>query len=109
MKKTISETQYICDVCGKKANGDFFMDLNVNGDYENSYYCPLDLCNVCMYNFYRFLGQHESEMMKFLDSRRSDLRCSEANKKILIKELKRMNEEKLMNECKWPLWGAKYL
>ena len=108
MKKQITETQYICDVCGKKANGNFFMDLHINDDYENSYYCPLDLCNACMYNFYRFLGQHESEMMKFLDSRRSDLRCSEANKKVLIKELKRMNEEKLMNECKWPLWGAKY-
>lgn len=106
MKKQV--TEYVCDVCGKKANGDFFMDLNVNGDYEDSYYCPLDLCKECMYFFYRFLGQHEADMMKFLDSRRSDLRCSETNKKVLIKELKHMKEDKLMNECKWPFWGAKY-
>ena len=33
MKKQITETQYICDVCGKKANGDFFMDLHINDDY----------------------------------------------------------------------------
>ena len=102
MKKRVTETQYICDVCGKKANGDFFMDLHVNDDYEDSYYCPLDLCNVCMYNFYMFLGQHEADMMKFVDSRRSDLRCSEANKKVLIRELKDMNSD---NES---FLGAKY-
>ena len=103
MKKIVSETQYICDVCGKKANGDFFMDLNVNDDYMDSYYCPLDLCKDCMHNFYRFLGQHEVDMMKFLDSRRSDLRCSGANKKVLIRELKDMNSDKESF-----LWGAKY-
>lgn len=105
MKKQVTETQYICDVCGKKANGDFFMDLHVNDDYEDSYYCPLDLCKDCMQNFYRLLCQHEVDMMKFLDSRRSDLRCSEANKKVLIQELKDMNE----NDNKCLLWGAKYL
>lgn len=101
MKKIVSETQYICDVCGKKANGDFFMDIHVNDDYEDSYYCPLDLCKDCMQNFDIFLGEHEVNMMKFLDSRRSDLRCSEANKKVLIRELKDMNE----NDNEGHLWG----
>lgn len=90
MKKQVTETQYICDVCGKKANGDFFMDLHVNDDYEDSYYCPLDLCKDCMQNFDIFLGEHEVEMMQFLDARRSDLRCNETNKNILLRELKHM-------------------
>ena len=106
MKKRV--TEYVCDVCGKKSDGVFSMDMHVNDDYEDSYYCTLDLCKDCLQNFDIFLDEHEVDMMKFLDSRRSDLRCSEANKKVLIKELKRMNEEKLMNECKWPFWGAKY-
>lgn len=90
MKKQVTETQYLCDVCGKKAMGDFFMDLHVNDDYVDSYYCPLDLCYGCMHNFYMFLGQHEVEMMQFLDARRSNLRCTNTNKKFLLKELKHM-------------------
>lgn len=95
MKKQVTKTQYICDVCGRKADGDFFMDMHVNDDYNESYYCPLDLCKDCMQNFEMFLGEHEVNMMKFLYSRRSDLRCNETNKKVLLRELKRMRNDSL--------------
>lgn len=90
MEKQVTETQYICDVCGKKADGDFFMDMHVTDDYVDSYYCPLDLCKDCMQNFVMFLEEHEVEMMQFLDARRSNLRCTDTNKKFLLKELKHM-------------------
>lgn len=95
MEKQVTETQYICDVCGRKADGDFFMDMHVNDDYNESYYCPLDLCKDCMQNFEMFLGEHEVNMMKFLYSRRSDLRCNKTNKKVLLRELKRMRNDSL--------------
>lgn len=104
MKKQVTETQYLCDICGKRADGNFFMDMNVNDDCEDTYYCPLDLCKDCMRNFNIFIGDNEVKMMQFLDSRRSGLRCSEANKKVLIRELGRMNE----NDNEWHLWGANY-
>lgn len=94
MKKQVIETQYICDVCGRKADGDFFIDLHVNDDYVDSYYCPLDLCKDCMQNFDIFLSEHQFAIMRFVDSRRSDLRCNEANKKVLLRELKRMRDDK---------------
>lgn len=94
MKKQVTETQYICDVCGRKADGDFFIDLHVNDDYVDSYYCPLDLCKDCMQNFDIFLSEHQFAIMRFVDSRRSDLRCNEANKKVLLRELKRMRDDK---------------
>lgn len=90
MKKQVTKTQYICDVCGKKATGGFFMDMHVNDDYVDSYYCPLDLCKDCMQNFEMFLYKHEVDMMRFVDSRRSDIRCNETNKNILLRELKHM-------------------
>lgn len=93
MKKQVTETQYICDVCGRKAGGDFFMDMHVNNDYKESYYCPLDLCKDCMENFEVFLSEHEVNMMRFVDSRRSDLRCTESSKKTLLRKLKRMKEQ----------------
>ena len=93
MKKQVTETQYICDVCGRKADGDFWMDMHVNDDYKDSYYCPLDLCKDCMQNFKMFLGKHEVDTMRFVDSCRSDLRCTELNKKILLRELKHMREQ----------------
>lgn len=99
MKKQV--TEYVCDVCGKKADGDFSMDMHVNDDYEDSYYCPLDLCKDCMQNFDIFLGEHEVDMMKFLDSRRSDLRCSGTNKNFLLRELQRMDKNR-------SFWWAKY-
>lgn len=95
MEKQVTETQYICDVCGRKADGNFFMDMHVNDDYNESYYCPLDLCKDCMQNFEVFLGEHEINMMKFLYSRRSDLRCNKTNKKVLLRELKRMRNDSL--------------
>lgn len=95
MEKQVTETQYICDVCGRKADGEFFMDMHVNDDYNESYYCPLDLCKDCMQNFEVFLGEHEINMMKFLYSRRSDLRCNKTNKKVLLRELKRMRNDSL--------------
>lgn len=94
MKKQVIETQYICDVCERKADGDFFIDLHVNDDYVDSYYCPLDLCKDCMQNFEMFLYKHEVDMMRFVDSRRSGLRCNETNKNILLRELKRMRDDK---------------
>ena len=93
MKKQVTETQYFCDVCGREADGDFFMDMHVNDDYKESYYCPFDLCKDCMQNFKLFLNEHEVNMMRFLDSRRSDLRCNESNKKTLLRNLKRMKEQ----------------
>lgn len=94
MKKQVTETQYICDVCGSKADGDFWMDMHVNDDYYESYYCPFDLCKDCMQNFEMFLSKHEVDMMRFVDSRRSDLRCNENSKKVLLRELKHMRDDK---------------
>lgn len=94
MEKQVTETQYICDVCGRKADGDFWMDMHVNDDYYESYYCPFDLCKDCMQNFEMFLSEHEVGMIRFLDSRRSDLRCNKTNKKILLRELKHMKDDK---------------
>lgn len=94
MKKQVTKTQYICDVCGRKADGYFWMGMDVNDLCEESYRCPLDLCEDCMQNFKIFLDEHEVNMMQFVNSRYGDLRCNETNKKVLLRELKRKRDDK---------------
>ncbi|WP_242363578.1 hypothetical protein [Limosilactobacillus antri] len=93
MEKQVTTTEYVCDICGDRANGDFFMDMNVNNDYIDSFYCPLDLCKRCMENYERFLDAHIRDAMKFVKARRGELQCSEINKRELVKALKHAIKE----------------
>lgn len=94
METQVTGTQYICDVCGAVANGDFWIDMHVNDDYIDSYYCQIDLCKECMKNYQYFLEEHPQDMMRFVNARRGEPQCSEINKKTLIRELKRMSRGK---------------
>lgn len=88
MKKQV--TKIICDICGKDATGFFHMDMYVNDDYIDEFYCPLDLCKDCMKNYEFYLENHSGNAGKFMDSRGGSVLCSEVLKKELIRSLKRM-------------------
>lgn len=46
LETTIQET--VCDVCGKKADGQYFTVGHLNGDIYFETSCPLDLCKEHM-------------------------------------------------------------
>lgn len=47
-KKIQTIETYVCDVCGKKADGEFNSVTHLNGRVAAEMYCPHDLCHECM-------------------------------------------------------------
>jgi hypothetical protein len=42
--ETTTKNYKICDICGKKADGEFSRTTYLNGEVFREDYCPLDLC-----------------------------------------------------------------
>ena len=56
MKKIKTIEIALCDICGKKADGDWFMTINsvdslYSGSVSGEYSCPLDLCKEHMRHY----------------------------------------------------------
>lgn len=51
MKKTVEVD--VCDVCGKKANGEYWRTTYVNGEAVLEDFCPHDLCEKHMDDWQR--------------------------------------------------------
>lgn len=43
-KIKIEQEIHVCDICGEKADGDWFSVENLNGSIHREYSCPIDLC-----------------------------------------------------------------
>ncbi|MCX67267.1 hypothetical protein DXP70_08145 [Listeria monocytogenes] len=57
MKKTFEKI--VCDVCGKKASGEYWRTTYVNGEPYAEMYCPHDLCKDHMEKW-KFLCEEQS-------------------------------------------------
>lgn len=56
MKEVKTIEVALCDICGKKADGDWFMTVNsldslYSGGVSGEYSCPLDLCKEHMRHY----------------------------------------------------------
>lgn len=72
MKKTVEVD--VCDVCGKKANGEYWRTTYLNGEVHLEDYCPHDLCKKHMEDWQRLCEEQSYERY---DGKPSDKRRGE--------------------------------
>lgn len=60
-KKIVTYEEDVCDVCGKKADGEYYTIEYLNGDIRSETSCPLDLCKNHMSIFARKYSHLEYE------------------------------------------------
>ncbi|QHJ84283.1 MAG: hypothetical protein [Bacteriophage sp.] len=97
-QKIVKEvTKIFCDVCEveitDKNTGDWYSTTMCNGEVYEEFYCPIDLCKVCMPMYSRIIakkGVSNLTAQERYDSFRGD-------KENLIKELKELNNDSQQN------------
>lgn len=87
MQKRVTKIEYLCDICGKPANGNFWLEEHTNDDISGEYTCPFDLCQDHMHDFSMFIWSlNENPFKTMLNERYEPL--SNKQKQILLTKFK---------------------
>lgn len=83
-KKVQTFETYVCDICGKEADGEFNSVTYKNGEVVAEMYCPHDLCKEHMSRWYQLCEEQAYE--------RYDYSPSDEKRSEMLEDFKRLME-----------------